>query len=584
MSLSRLFGRFIFGVLALPFLFAIVSESVIGQEEKYPEHPDSIVKEGVPKGDIIGPIQWTSKIYPGTVRNYHLYIPKQYTGEKPACVMIVQDGLGRAKDWKMPVVMDNLIADKSIPVTIGIFIEPGVLPAPTENAQPRFNRSFEYDAVGDRYARFLLEEILPEVSKKYSLSNDPNDRAIAGASSGAICAFNAAWERPDQFRRVFSTIGTFVGLRGANEFPVLIRKTEPKPIRVFLQDGSSDLNIYAGDWFVANQDMLSALTYSNYEVNHAWGTGGHNGKHGAAILPDVLRWLWKDYPAPVVAKPIKNGRIKILVDNEPWQLVSEGHKFTEGPTVAPNGDCYFVDVPSNQIFRAKESGEVSVFVKDAGGPSGLSFGADGKLYACQSQRACIVRYDMEGKEEVLAKDSTCNDLVVLPHGLYYTDPKNKKVWYISMDGNKKEVANGISFPNGLTCSTDQTLLHVADSDGQFTYSFQIQKDGSLLYQQEYGYLHCMDGSSKSGADGMKVDNQGNLYVATKLGVQVLDQPGRVNLIINKPQQAFLSNIAFAGAKRDWLYATCGDKVYRRKTQATGNVSWEAPVAPPKPGL
>src|SRR5690606_23198593 len=143
-----------------------------------------------------------------------------------------------------------------------VFIEPGVVPAVTEGDQPRFNRSFEYDSMGDRYARFLLEEIVPEVKKKYNLSDDPNDRGIGGASSGAICAFNVAWERPDAFRRVLSTIGTYVGLRGANEFPVLVRKTEPKPIRVFLQDGNRDLNIYAGDWWVANQDMLSALQFA----------------------------------------------------------------------------------------------------------------------------------------------------------------------------------------------------------------------------------------------------------------------------------------------------------------------------------
>ena len=182
---------------------------------------------------------------------------------------------------------------------------------------PRYNRSFEYDALGDRYSRFLLEELLPEVSQSYNISADPNDRSIAGASSGAICAFNVAWERPDQFRRVLSTIGTYVGLRGGDEVATLVRKTEAKPLRVFLQDGTQDLNIYAGDWWMANQNMLSALTWAGYEVNHAWGEGGgHDSKHAITILADALTWLWKDYSASVQTHKSMNQRINLLLEGE----------------------------------------------------------------------------------------------------------------------------------------------------------------------------------------------------------------------------------------------------------------------------
>ena len=170
-------------------------------------------------------------------------------------------------------VFDNLIHRKDMPVTIGIFVSPGVAPAANVDALSRFNRSVEYDSVTDRYARFLLDEIIPEVAKSYSLRIDGNSRAIAGASSGAIAAFAAAWQRPDAFSRVFSTIGTYVGLRGGNDFPTLIRKTEPKPLRVFLQDGSNDLNIYGGNWFLANQEMLSAFEFAGYDAEHAWGDG-----------------------------------------------------------------------------------------------------------------------------------------------------------------------------------------------------------------------------------------------------------------------------------------------------------------------
>jgi gluconolactonase len=565
-------------------LTCVFCGSVFGQEENYPEHPDSVAKPDVPHGEVLGPFDWQSQIFPGTTRKYWLYVPKQYDATKPACVFIVQDGIGRANEWRLPTVMDNLIADGSMPITIGIFIEPGIVPAPNDKSQARYNRSYEYDGLGDRYARFLIEEILPEVGKKYSLSQDPNDRAIGGASSGAICAFTAAWERPDQFRRVLSTIGTYVGLRGGDIYPTLVRKCEPKPLRVFLQDGDHDLNVYAGDWWTANLDMLSALKYAGYEVNHIWGQGGHNGKQGAAIMPDALRWLWKDYPKPIQAGTPNKPRIDIMLPGQNWELVSQGHKFMDAPAEGPDGTVYFADVAENKIFRVTASGKVATFVNDSGGTSGLMMGPDGKLYGCQYTNKQIVRFDAQGKMEVLVTDAPCNDLVVLTHGLYYTDPANHKIWYVTFDGKRKETACEAGYANGLTCSADQTLLHVADSHGIFTYSYQIQSDGSLLHGQTYGYLHSQDGTSRSGADGMKVDTNGNYYVATNLGVQVLDQLGRVNLILSKPSPTSPSNLVFGGVNRDTMYITCGDRVFRRKLNVKGVATWEPAIMPPKPGL
>ena len=200
-----------------------------------------------PKGDTIRFTFDQSKVFPGTTREVSVYIPKQYDPSKPACVYVGQDGGG----FKASEAFDALIAAKEIPVTIGVYVQHGRVKAPSKDALDRFNRSYEYDGLGDGYARFLLDELLPEVEKKTApdgrpirLSKDGNDRAIGGASSGAICAFTAAWERPDAFRRVFSAIGTYVGLRGGNEYPTLIRKVEPKTIRIFLQDGSKDLNMY----------------------------------------------------------------------------------------------------------------------------------------------------------------------------------------------------------------------------------------------------------------------------------------------------------------------------------------------------
>lgn len=560
-------------------------ESTLAQDD-YKLGPESLEQKDVPKGEVVGPVKWTSNIFPGTVRDYWVYVPAQYDKEKPACVMVVQDGLNRAKGWKLTTVFDNLIHKKEMPVTIGVFITPGVVPAPHKNAQARFNRSFEYDSLGDRYARFLLEELLPEVGKSYNLSDDPNDRAIAGASSGAICAFNVAWERPDQFRRVFSTIGTYVGLRGGNEFPTLVRKVEPKPIRVFLQDGSNDLNLYGGDWWNANRTMLSALQWAGYDVNHAWGTGGHSSRHGAAIFPEAMRWLWRDYPEPIkVGQGGAQRRTDILIRGEDWQLVSEGHKFTEGPAVNRKGEVFYTDIPNSRIHKIGLDGKVSLFAEDTGRANGLMFGEDDRLYACAGGKKQIVAYLSDGSAEVVADDVTSNDLVVGKEGIFVTDPANKRLLRISKNGKVHVVDDeGLEFPNGVVLSPDQSLLYVADTRGQYIYSYQVHEGGELKFKQPFHHLHIQPTKTDSGADGMTVDNQGRLYVTTRMGVQVCDQPGRVHLILSKPHDGWLSNVVFGGPNLDTLYVTCGDRVYKRRINAKGLAPAGQPIKPPKPRL
>ncbi|TWT58562.1 Gluconolactonase precursor [Thalassoglobus neptunius] len=575
---------FVFGFAVCATLGWSLNQSAFAETD-YPLTEDSIRQDGVPEGKVIGPIQWRSKIFPGTVRDYWIYVPQQYDPSQEACVFVVQDGLNRAKGWHLLPVLDNLIHKKEIPVQIGIFISPGGVPAANDQSQPRFNRSFEYDGLGDRYARFLVEEILPEVGKDYSLSDDPNDRAIAGASSGGICAFTVAWERPDQFRRVLSTIGTFVGLRGGDAYPVMIRKHEPKPIRVFLQDGSTDLNLYGGEWFVANQAMLSALKFAGYEVNHAWGDGGHNSKHAASIMPEALKWLWEGYPGEVSVGTTEGRRTDLLIPGEDWVEVSSGHRFTEGPAIDSDGNLYFTDIPNATIHKIDRSGNKSVFVKDSPGINGLMFGADQKLYGCQNGTKKIVRYTLDGEEEVVCEGYPCNDLVVLPNGVgFFTDPQNKKVWRFDAEGKVTLADEGIARPNGIIVSPDQSILTVADTDGRFTYSFTLDENTQLQNKQVYGHLHLEDQELKSGADGMAVDTEGRTYVTTRVGLQVLDQLGRVHFIIEKPQDAWLSNVVFGGENLDVLYATCGDKLYSRKIKATGVRPWEAAVKQPKPSL
>jgi sugar lactone lactonase YvrE len=273
-----------------------------------------------------------------------------------------------------------------------------------------------------------------------------------------------------------------------------------------------------------------------------------------------------------------------LIPEEDWQLVSEGHNFTEGPAVNLEGDVFFTDIPNNRIHKVAGSGEVSVFVENSPKVNGLMFGADGNLYACQNGNQQIVRYDTSGKEEVLIRDAPSNDLVVLPNGYYYTDPEHKKVWYVNGSGERKVVDESIERPNGIITSADQAFLMVADTRGHFIYSFQIQPDGSLAHRQRFGYMHVPNAAADSGADGMTVDTEGRLYVATRMGVQVFDQLGRCNLIIRKPQNKWLSNVAFGGPERDTLFATCGDKVFKRKVRARGVLPGQAPVQPPLPRL
>ena len=260
-----MFRSLFFFCLAAYFAFANnASAQQSGAVDEYPIHPDSMQKLGVPEGTITRGTLTGSKLYPGTNRDYWIYVPKQYDGSKPAALMVFQDGGGYTKrngGVNVPNVFDNLIHSGEMPITIGLFINPGIVPAKNENSQARFNRSYEYDSVDDRYSRFLIEEFIPMIESEHKLkiSNDPNDRGICGSSSGGICAFNVAWQRPDVFRRVFTTVGTYVGLRGGHELSTIIRKAEPKPLRIFLQDGSNDNNIYGGDWWMANQAVLRSL-------------------------------------------------------------------------------------------------------------------------------------------------------------------------------------------------------------------------------------------------------------------------------------------------------------------------------------
>jgi sugar lactone lactonase YvrE len=527
-----------------------------------------------------------STIYPGTWREYWVYVPKELDRSKPAPVMVFQDGL----QYNAPAVFDDLIAKKAIPPIVGVFVMHGRVRALGPDALDRMNRSFEYDAVSGDYARFLLDELLPHVANTHgvNLSNDPNDRAIAGNSSGAIAAFVAAWQRPDAFRRVFSAIGTYVGLRGGNEFPVLIRKTEPKPIRIFLQDGRNDLNNYTGSWWVANQDMQSALEFAGYDLASEWGDGEHNSRHATEIFPKVVTWLWRDWPAPIKANPEGKSRqdvYQVLLPDADWQVVSEGHRATDGPAVSATGEMYFSDPSNNRIHRIGLDGKSSLFAENTNGANGMMFGPDGRLYAGATRTKQIVAYDASGKVEVLAENATVNDLAINVKGdMYFSDTAARRIWLLPKGGQPRVVDEGIDSPNGVLFSPDQSLLYVSDYIGQLSWVFQIQADGSLAHKQRYFYVHMPDAATRSSSDGMAVDTDGRVYIATALGVQVFDQIGKCHAILPAPNRAALSNVEFGGPNFDELYITNGDKVFKRRTRVKGVVSWKPPIKPAPPRL
>lgn len=285
---------------SLPLVALAALLSAARGADDYTFGPDSQPQDGAPKGKV-AQFRWDkSKVFEGTERDCWLYVPAQYDGKTPACVMVFQDGGGYVAEkgqYRVPVVFDNLIHAKQMPVTVGVFVNPGKFPTPNKQEKDwRSNRSFEYDTLSDQYARFLESEILPEVSKTVKVRSDAAGRAICGISSGGICAFTAAWERPDLFSKVLSHVGSFTNIRGGDVYPGLIRKTERKPIRLFLQDGSGDLDNLHGHWPLANVQMAAALRFADYDYKFVYGDGGHNGKHGGAILPDSLRWLWRDTP------------------------------------------------------------------------------------------------------------------------------------------------------------------------------------------------------------------------------------------------------------------------------------------------
>ena len=536
---------------------AVFGISVLAQQAynvRAPFDPATVKVEEKKRGEVLKFNLNDSQIYPGTEREILVYVPQQYKSNKPACLLVCMDGIL----YDATTVMDNLIASGEMPVTIGVFVNPGVV-YDEDREVVRYNRCKEFDSTDDTFARFLEEEVLPRVEgmktekgKTIALSEDANDRAITGASSGGIAAFTAAWNRPDLFSRVYTTVGTFVAMRGGHEYPAIVRKTEPKPLRIYMQDGWYDVwNPIFGEWFEYNMLMESAFNFAGYEVFHHWNRGNHSIKYGTLAFPDAMRWLWKGYPAKVAKGWSNNGMLQeILHEDEDWQEVELS-----------------VEVES-ALFATKDNGAM--------------FASGNKVYKVLPEDgvAKLTRYaSLKTNEQLVGEGLTMRGDVLYKDGKAVLDSLYDVQAICALSGDRYLVLGGertAAMENvwvvkagcrALAISPDERFCVTGEPHTHHLISTIINKQGRMLYSEPFYYLHDLSNGSQHLAGNMAFDTKGNLYVATEMGVQVADHNGRVRAILSLPAGPVRS-LAFSGK---YLYVVCGNRLFVRKMNAEGHL-------------
>jgi enterochelin esterase-like enzyme/sugar lactone lactonase YvrE len=563
---------------------------IVNTKPEWVPHPDAVVQEGVPQGKVEVMEPFESKIFEDTTRAWSIYVPAQYDPEQPAALMVFQDGERMRRlngRWRIPTVFDNLIARGDMPPTIAVFINPGMKPPRGESKRPQSNRSFEYDSLGGRYASFLLDEIIPVVKQSYNISDDPNLHAIGGSSSGAICAFTAAWERTDYFRKVYSSVGSFTHLRGGNIYPALVRKTEPKPIRVYMADTSGDIDNAFGSWWWANQRMASALQYMGYDLRFDQAEGfGHNADFGGAKFPEAMKWLWRtDSHTPSYDTTDDLGSdltlLELLVPGESWELVAQDLGFADGLCADGEGNLFYCDMRAAKIYRLDADGGVKTVLANES-VSGLEFDPSGSvLYACQGSKDRIISIaPNSGEIKVISEGVKPNDLAVTNDGfILFTQTGTSQVVRVDpKTGETSVVDTGITKPNGIAISNDGGTLAVSDYGGKFTWTFRvsdggmldakmptmpmrrrIDPEGEFAFNEEPPYLATSKG------DGMAVDRLGRYYVTSDLGVQIFDVTGRpCGLLPKVDADQPLTSCILAGDDHNTLFIAHGKRIYKRK--------------------
>jgi enterochelin esterase-like enzyme/sugar lactone lactonase YvrE len=519
-----------------------------------PERLDPLAAQGTVKTFSFD----QSRIFPGTRRSGTLFIPAQLDASKPACVYVRQDGYNRAEKR----VLEALIASGAMPVTVGVFVQPGALPAPMPGTAGRRNRCFEYDAVNDNYVRFLTEELLPHVAREYglNLSTNGNDRCIAGCSSGGISAFAAAWLRPDAFSRVYANSGSFVAFRGGHEFPTLIRKTDPQPIRAFLTTGTRDMVNCAGDWYLLDQEMDKALQFAGYDYLFRVIDGGH-GAGWNECFPDAMRYIWKDWPAPVAPGSGTPRQRDVLLPGEGWSLAADGLADTRGPACNAAGELFFSDRVNDRVYRLGTDGALTSILEKAGEVSALTVGPQGDLFAVSEKTGRLSKIDADGQPRVIAEGLRGRHLLARPDGAFYVSGEH--VWHVR-DGRAAVVDDLPRHAGGLAYRPDQWLLSVADSASKWVYSYQINDDGTLSNRERFFWLHVQDWEDDAGAESVCYAVEGQMFVATRAGVQICADDGPTQIILPVPDHRRVVGVCIGGAQRDTLYALCGDRIWKRK--------------------
>ena len=541
-----------------------VTSAVTASTYVAPEIKPEAVLPGVIKQTTFN----TSRIFPGTVRDVTVFIPAQYDGSKPACVYVKTDGYNPREK----TMMEQLIATKEMPVTIGVFVKPGSLPAPMKGTQDRRNRCFEYDGITDDNVRFLVSELLPAVAKAFDLklSTDGNDRCISGGSSGGIAAFTAAWHQPESFSRVYAASGSWVAFRGGHEFPTMVRKFEAKPIRAYLTTGMRDMENAAGDWFLLDQEMDKALKFSGYDYQFRIIDGGHGAGYAENYL-EAMAYLWKGWPERVKAGPSAPRAQEIIIPGEDWQLLAEGFKSTRGPACNANGEVFFADTTNNKIHRIDLDGRVKEFASDTGNAHCVTVGADGRLYSISEKSGKLMSYDAAGTGSVVVDGILGHSILATPTGgLYVTTNGDKPnapgtVWFIK-DGKKTLVDKGMKFATGMAYRPDQWLLSVADGHSKWVYSYQMKDDGTLIHKERFFHLHVADWEDDAGAECLCYSLEGRQFIATKSGVQISADDGPTQIILPVPDRSRVTGVAIGGRDKDTLFAFCGNKIWKRKIQ------------------